>query len=237
MPSHRPAAMSVGHVMRPSRSHTSWRRLASSWRSSPLDRGRPRLAVTSFANAASSGCDASQSVVNRAVEDRRIDFARLQLVQWVGGSADSPGRRAQQRESFEPFGRRHGELLCHHPAETDADNAKVIPTDVIRQGEGVSRIVGHRRHVVWFRRSAQPPLVVRQHLEPSAQLVEQERHALQRGPGPVQEEQSGAGPRVFVIHVDSSQGGLHAATVEQSDEAAQIVTFDGEAEARAAAGG
>ena len=125
-----------------------------------------------------------------------------QFVQRIGRVARSPGRRAEQRQTLDAFGHRHGELLGDHPAEADAHHRTGVPTDVVDEPDRVRRVVGHRRRSVRDRRATQPALVVSENLEIGAEQPDQRRHGLERGAGSVQEQQPRSVPTELVVDVD-----------------------------------
>ncbi len=139
------------------------------------------------------------------VEQNRRSLAWTELVQWVRGASAAARRSAQECEALHPRGCRHGELLRHHAAEADAADAEPLPADVVGEGQGVERVVSHRRRLFGNRRLAQPALVVRQQLEARTEGRQQRVDALQGGARAVDEQQAGPLPAVLVVDGDAPE--------------------------------
>jgi hypothetical protein len=115
---------------------------------------------------------------------------------------DAARRGAEQRQAFDALGGRHGQLLGDHATEADADQAERAPADVVGEGEGVGRVVGHRGLVVGHRRLAEASLIVGEQVEPLGEGGEQHSARLQGRARTVQEQQAGAVAAPLEVDVD-----------------------------------
>ncbi len=142
------------------------------------------------------------------VEDRRGDGGSLgrvhvrQGVERVGRSTGPARRRAEQRQAFDPLGGRDRQLLGDHAPEAEADEAKALPPQMVDQGQGVGRQVGHRVRGRGERRAPQAPLVERRRLELCDQGGDQGSGGGERRAGAVQEQQPRPGSGYLVVELD-----------------------------------
>ena len=93
----------------------------------------------------------------------------------------------------------HGEFLGNHATEADADHDARIPTDVIQQVDRVTGVLRHREWTPDDARLAETPLVVRKNGRELAQSVDDRCRTLERRARTIEEENTGARAREFVM--------------------------------------